>query len=154
MKGNDKILMVLNELLTDELTAISQYMVHSEMCANWGYSKLHEAIEKRAKDEMLHAEWLIQRIIFLEGSPVVTKLNPMNIGKTVADMVTNDEASELVAINAYNNAIALAHELKDQGTVDLLIKILKMEEDHIDWAEIQRYQIEQMGLANYLTTQV
>lgn len=154
MKGNDKILNVLNELLADELTAISQYMVHSEMCANWGYSKLHEAIEKRAKDEMLHAEWLIQRIIFLEGSPVVTKLNPMNIGKTVADMVANDEASELGAINAYNKAIALAHELKDQGTVDLLIEILKMEEDHIDWAEIQRSQIEQMGLANYLTTQV
>ena len=153
MKGNDKILATLNELLADELTAISQYMVHSEMCDNWGYDKLHKAIEAQAIDEMHHAEWLIGRIIFLEGTPVVSKLNPMKIGAKVADMVAYDEEAELGAIRAYNAGIRLAHDVDDQGTVDLLTKILKMEEDHVDWNERQRDQIAQMGLENYLTTQ-
>jgi len=153
MKGNKKLISSLNDLLADELTAISQYMVHSEMCENWGYGKLHEAIEKQAKEEMSHAEWLIQRILFLEGMPVVTKLNPMRIGKTVVEMVANDQDAEAEAIKAYNDAVALAHEVNDQSTSDLLIKILKMEEGHIDWAEIQRTQIEQVGLQNYLANQ-
>ena len=153
MKGNEKLLVVLNQLLADELTAINQYMVHSEMCDNWGYDKLHKAIENQAKDEMHHAEWLIQRIIFLEGTPVVSKLNPMKIGTSVLEMVTNDQDAELAAVRAYNDAIALAHEVGDQASVDLLIRILKMEEGHVDWAEIQRTQIEQMGLENYLTNQ-
>ena len=153
MKGNDKIIEVLNQLLADELTAISQYMVHSEMCDNWGYDKLHKAIEGQARDEMHHAEWLIQRIIFLEGTPVVNRLNPMAIGKTVPDMIGNDEDAELGAVRAYNSAIRLAHEVDDQATVDLLTRIVKMEEGHVDWAEKQRAQIEQMGLENYLTNQ-
>ena len=153
MKGHDQILATLNELLADELTAISQYMVHSEMCDNWGYDKLHKAIEAQAMDEMHHAEWLISRIIFLEGTPVVSKLNPMKIGMQVADMVAYDEEAELGAIRAYNAGIRLAHELDDQGTADLLTKILKMEEDHVDWNERQRDQIAQMGLENYLTMQ-
>lgn len=153
MKGNPKILEALNMLLSDELTAISQYMVHSEMCANWGYDKLHEAIEKRAIDEMHHAEYLIARIIFLEGAPIVSKLNPMKIGTTVVQMVNYDLEAELGAIKAYNSAIGLAHEVADQATVDLLIKILKDEEAHGDWAEIQLSQVEQMGLENYLSVQ-
>ena len=153
MKGNPKIIEALNMLLADELTAISQYMVHSEMCANWGYDRLHEAIEKRAMDEMHHAEWLIGRIIFFEGAPVVSKLNPMKIGATVVQMVTNDLDAELGAIKAYNGAIGLAHEVADQATVDLLIKILKDEENHADWSEIQISQVEQMGLENYLSIQ-
>lgn len=153
MKGNEKLINVLNQLLADELTAINQYMVHSEMCDNWGYSKLHKAIEKQAFDEMHHAEWLIQRIIFLEGTPAVSKLNPMRIGKTVLEMVSNDQEAEVAAIRAYNDAIQLAHEVGDQATSDLLIDILKMEEGHEDWAEKQRDQIEQMGLQNYLTNQ-
>ncbi|GJQ21056.1 MAG: bacterioferritin [Bacteroidia bacterium] len=153
MKGNDKLISTLNELLADELTAISQYMVHSEMCASWGYGTLHEAIEKQAKDEMHHAEWLIQRILFLEGTPIVSKLRPMKIGASVQEMVTNDQDAEQEAIRAYNKAITLAHEVQDQATADLLTKILKMEEEHVDWAEIQRTQIEQMGLANYLANQ-
>jgi len=153
MKGNDKILVTLNELLADELTAISQYMVHSEMCDNWGYSKLHKAIEAQAIDEMHHAEWLIGRIVFLEGTPVVSKLNAMKIGTQVADMVAYDEEAELGAIRAYNAGIRLAHEVDDQGTVDLLTKILNMEEDHVDWNERQRDQIAQMGLENYLSMQ-
>lgn len=153
MKGNEKLLSVLNQLLADELTAISQYMVHSEMCANWGYEKLHKAIEGQAVDEMHHAEWLIQRIVFLEGAPVVSKLNPMKIGTTVPEMIVNDQEAEIDAVHAYNKAIALAHEVNDQASVDLLIRILKMEEGHEDWAEVQNAQIEQMGLANYLTNQ-
>ncbi|HEY4688521.1 MAG TPA: bacterioferritin [Anaerolineae bacterium] len=153
MKGNDRIIDTLNQLLADELTAISQYMVHSEMCDNWGYDRLHKAIESQALDEMHHAEWLIQRIIFLEGTPVVSRLNPMKIGTSVQEMVSNDEDAELAAVRAYNAAIRLAHEVDDQATVDLLTKIVKMEEGHADWAEKQRAQIEQMGLQNYLTNQ-
>ena len=154
MKGNDKIIVVLNQLLADELTAISQYMVHSEMCDNWGYEKLHKAIEGQAMDEMHHAEWLIARIIFLEGIPIVSKLNPIKIGKTVPEMIAYDKEAELAAVHAYNNAARLAHEVDDQATVDLLIKNLKMEEDHEDWGEIQESQIEQMGLQDYLSNQV
>jgi bacterioferritin len=153
MKGNDKLIGVLNDLLADELTAISQYMVHSEMCSNWGFEKLHKAIEKQAKDEMHHAEWLIERILFLEGMPVVSKLNAMKIGKSVLDMLTNDQEAEVSAVRAYNQAIHLAHDAADQATADLLTQILKMEEGHADWAEMQREQIGQMGLQNYLTNQ-
>lgn len=153
MKGNEKLLTVLNELLADELTAISQYMVHSEMCDNWGYGKLHKAIEKQAHEEMHHAEWLIQRILFLDGVPVVSKLNPMRIGKSVLEMVNNDQEAEVAAVRAYNANIRLAREVEDQATADLLTNILKMEEGHVDWAEQQRAQIEQLGLENYLTNQ-
>lgn len=152
MKGNPEILRVLNELLSDELTAIHQYMVEAEMCENWGYDKLHAAFQKIAIDEMHHAEWLIQRILFLEGHPTI-QLGELNIGVTVADMVNGVITSESGAVEAYNKAIALAHQVADQGTVDLLIKILMMEEGHIDWAEAQRDQIEHMGIANYLSMQ-
>lgn len=153
MKGNQKLIDVLNDLLADELTAINQYMVHAEMCESWGYEKLHKAIEKQAIDEMHHAEWLIKRVIFLEGIPVVSKLNQIKIGKTVKDMIYNDKDAEIGAVKSYNNSIALAREVSDQATADLLTKILKMEEGHVDWAEVQRDQIEQMGLENYLSTQ-
>ena len=153
MKGNDGLIVVLNHLLADELTAISQYMVHSEMCANWGYGELHKAIEHQAHDEMHHAEWLIRRILFLEGAPVVSKLNPIKIGQTVLEIVSNDQDDELGAVRAYNSAIGIAHEVADQATADLLLEILKMEEGHVDWAEIQRTQIAQMGIENYLTKQ-
>jgi bacterioferritin len=153
MKGNLKLIPVLNSLLADELTAINQYMVHAEMCENWGYGKLHEAIRRQAFDEMKHAEWLIERIIFFEGIPTVSKLNQIKIGKNVPEMVKNDNDDELSAVHAYNEAIQLAREVADQGTVDLLTKILKMEEGHVDWAEKQTAQIEQMGLENYLNNQ-
>lgn len=128
-------------------------MVHSEMCENWGYYKLHLAIRKQAMDEMHHAEWLIERLLFLEGTPTVSKLNPMRIGKTVSEMINNDNSDELDAVRSYNEAITLARTVDDQGTVELLSRILKMEEGHVDWAEMQRSQIEHMGLENYLATQ-
>jgi bacterioferritin len=154
MKGDTQLIEVLNQLLAEELTAISQYMVHSEMCDSWGYEKLHKAIEGQAMDEMHHAEWLIQRILFLEGMPVVSKLSPMKIGASVKDMVFNDQEAELGAVRAYNAGIKLAAEVGDQATADLLTKILKMEEGHVDWAEKQRAQITQMGLEGYLANQV
>ena len=153
MKGNEKVLTSLNKLLAEELTAINQYMVHSEMCDNWGYKKLHVEIRKQAMDEMHHAEWLIERIIFFEGAPTVSKLNQMKIGKTVSEMINNDNSDELDAVRSYNEAIKLARSVDDQGTVDLLTKILKMEEGHLDWDEIQIAQVEQMGLENYLADQ-
>ena len=154
MKGNKKLLTVLDQLLADELTAINQYMVHSEMCENWGYNKLHTDIRKQAMDEMHHAEWLIERMIFFEGTPTVSKLNPIKIGRTVSEMINNDDKDELDAVRSYNEAIKLARAVDDQGTVDLLTKILKMEEGHVDWADIQRAQIEQMGIEDYLANKV
>jgi bacterioferritin len=153
MKGNERMLAVLNELLADELTAISQYMVHSEMCNHWGYGKLHTAIEKQAMDEMHHAEWLIERILLLEGKPTVTKLNPMKLAADVPGMIGNDQEAELGAVKAYNAGITLAREVEDNASAQLLIEILKMEEGHVDWAEKQRAQIVQMGLESYLSLQ-
>jgi bacterioferritin len=153
MKGNDKILVTLNELLAEELTAISQYMVHSEMCDNWGYAKLHKAIEKQAIDEMKHAEWLIGRILFLEGTPVVSKLNQIKIGADISAMLLNDSNGEQSAVNMYNKAIVLAREVADNGTADLFTKILLMEEGHGDWLDQQRDQIAQFGKQNYLANQ-
>ena len=154
MKGNEQMLEKLNFLLADELTAISQYMVHSEMCADWGFERLHEAIEKRAIDEMKHAEELIARILFLEGRPIVSKLNPIQIGAEVEKQLNNDWAAEDVAIKGYNEGIRLAMELGDNGTRQLLETILKDEEVHIDWLETQLDQIRLMSIKHYLNKQV
>ena len=154
MKGNKRIIERLNELLADELTAINQYMVQSEMCANWGYEKLHKAIEKRAIQEMKHAEKLIGRILFLEGSPTVSRLNRIDIGADVEAQHKNDWKADEGAVRAYNEWIRLAAEAGDNGTRDLLESILKDEEEHIDWIEAQLDQITQMGIQNYLAEQV
>ena len=154
MKGNAKIIAALTELLADELTAINQYIVHSEMCANWGYEKLHQLIEKRAIDEMKHAEKLIGRILFLEGRPVVSALNKIAIGAEVPAQQANDHAAEFTAIQNYNAAIKLATELGDNGTREILEGTLKDEESHIDWIESQLDQFQQMSLQNYLVEQL
>lgn len=154
MKGNTKVLKRLNELLADELTAINQYFVHAEMCEDWGYDRLHEAAYKRAIAEMKHAEKLIERILFLEGKPVVSKLNPIHIGKDVQEQFKLDREAEMAAINMYNEGIKIAVEAGDNGTRDLLQSILNEEEDHIDFLEEQQDQIEHMGVQIYLTQQV
>ena len=154
MKGNPKLIKVLNSLLADELTAINQYMVHSEMCDNWGYEKLHKAIEKRAIDEMKHAEKLIGRILFLEGLPIVSELKKLFIGADVPKMFANDHKAEDGAIKAYNDAIVLAGDVKDYATRDILESILKDEDAHIDEIEEVQDQIGQMSLQIFLTTQV
>jgi len=154
MKGNEKIFAVLNNLLSDELTAISQYMVHSEMCDNWRYAKLHKVVEERAITEMKHAERLIARILFLDGTPVVSKLKKISIGADVEAQLKNDLAAEYGAVKGYNDGIRQAYELGDNGSRELMDSILKDEEDHVDWLEAQLGQIELMGLQNYLVEQV
>jgi len=153
MKGKEKIIELLNGFLSDELTAINQYIVHSEMCANWGYGKLHEKVEKRAIEEMKHAEKLIARILFLEGLPVVSNLKKINIGATVEAQLKNDLAAEAGAIKDYNDGIRLCLELGDNGTRELIDANLHDEEEHLDWLEAQLDQINQMGLQNYLLGQ-
>jgi len=152
MKGNEKLLKTLNGLLADELTAINQYMVHAEMCANWGYTKLHDLIQARAVTEMKHAEKLIERIIFLDGKPVVSKLNDIHVGDDVPKMMANDLAAEMGAVKSYNAGIKLAGDVPDFATREVLEKILNDEDAHVDQIEEQRDQIEQMGLAIYLST--
>jgi bacterioferritin len=154
MKGNEKIIEQLNARLSEELAAISQYFVHAELCDNWRYSKLHEVIRQRSIAEMRHAEKLIERIIFLEGRPMVSNLGKMMIGDQVPKMHEYDHGGEEVAIKGYNETIRLAAELGDHNTKVLLESILKDEEDHIDWIEAQQDQIKQMGLENYLEGQI
>lgn len=154
MKGNEKILDKLNDLLADELTAINQYMVHAEMCDNWRYERLHKADEKRAIEEMKHAEKLIARILFLEGRPIVSNLKKINIGPDVETQHKNDWQSEFDAIKSYNDGIKLAVEVGDNGTREILEHILKEEEEHIDWLEAQLDQVKQMGVQSYLVEQI
>lgn len=154
MKGYDEIITTLNKLLEEELTAISQYMLHAEMCNNWGYEKLHQVVEKRAIKEMAHAEKLIARILFLEGTPIVGNLRNIHIGKNVKEQLENDHGLEIDAVKEYNDAIQEAVELKDNGTRELLESILRDEEEHIDTLETHLEQIRQIGLQNFLTKQM
>ena len=154
MKGNPKIIERLNALLADELTATNQYIVHSEMCANWGYDKLHQLVEKRAIDEMKHAEKLIARILFLEGTPLVSNLNKIHIGAEVPAQLENDLGAELGAVQGYNEGIRQAVEVGDNGTRELFESILGDEEEHVDWLETQLDQIKQMSIQNYLVEQI
>jgi len=154
MKGDPKLIKALNALLAEELTAINQYMVHSEMCANWGYEKLHKAIEKRAINEMKHAEKLIGRILFLEGLPIVSDLRKLLIGADIPKMFVNDRSIEDAAIKEYNEAIVLAGNIKDFATREILESILKDEDAHMDEIEEVQDQIKQMSLQIFLTTQV
>jgi len=153
MKGNPKVIAKLNARLAEELAAVNQYILHSEMCANWGYGKLHEVIEKRAVDEMKHAETLIARILFLEGRPTVSKLAEIHVGDKVEAQLKSDLAAEHGAVKAYNEDIVSAGELEDGGTRELLERILQDEEDHVDWIEAQIDQIAQMGVQQYLAEQ-
>jgi len=154
MKGDKRLIAVLNSLLADELTAINQYMVHSEMCDSWGYDKLHKTIESRAVTEMKHAEKLIGRILFLEGIPIVSDLKKIHIGAEIPKMMSNDHAAEAGAVTSYNAAIKLAGDVKDFATREILEGILRDEDGHIDEIEELQDQIAQMGLPVFLTTQV
>jgi bacterioferritin len=144
----------LNARLAEELTAISQYFVHAEMCEDWHYGRLAEPIKKRSIAEMKHAEKLIERILYLDGRPVVSNLNEMHIGALVPDMMSNDLAAELDAVKAYNESIRVCVEARDEGTKELLDSILTDEEEHVDWLEAQLAQIEQVGREIYLAEQI
>jgi bacterioferritin len=154
MKGNVQLLKALNGLLADELGAINQYMVHAEMVENWGYMKLGKMLQARAVTEMKHAEKLIGRILFLEGTPVVSKLSDIHIGADVPKQFENDHAAEIGAVKSYNAAIKLAVEVADNATKEILDAILNDEDQHVDEIEAQQDQIKQMGLPQYLSLQV
>ena len=154
MKGDPKVIATLNSLLADELTAINQYMVHAEMCENWGYDKLGATIQKRAVEEMKHSEKLIGRILFLEGIPVVSELRKMHIGADVPKMFASDHVLESAAIKAYNTGIALCGDARDFATREVLEKILNDEDKHIDDIEEVQDEITQMSLQVFLSTQL
>jgi len=153
MKGNDKVIGALNSLLADELTAVSQYIVHAEICDNWGYKKLHDLSQKRAIDEMKHAEKLISRIIFLEGAPTVNNLRKMSITTVVGEQFKNDHGLEMGAVKSYNDAIALCAKVGDAATKEMLDDILLDEDRHIDEIEEKQDQMKQMGEGIFLSTQ-
>jgi bacterioferritin len=154
MKGDPKIIEILNEVLTAELTAINQYFVHAEMCENWGYQRLLQAIRKESIEEMRHAEKLIERVLFLEGIPNVQRLWNIRIGENVEEIFKSDYALELEALPRLNQGIETCRELGDNNTRHLLEAILADEEEHVDWLEAQLSLIEQVGLKNYLTEQI
>src|SRR5690349_8777439 len=154
MKGNDQILQLLNDLLTNELTAINQYFVHAKMCENWGYERLAHKIREESIDEMKHADQLISRILFLEGVPNLQKLNKLRVGETVKEQLESDLQLEYNAIGVLNQGIAAARTIGDNATEDLFTRILVSEEEHTDWIETQLELIRQVGEQNYLTQQI
>jgi bacterioferritin len=154
MRGNEKVLAYLNEVLKAELTAINQYFLHAEMCDNWGYNKLGDHTKKESIDEMKHAEVLIERILLFEGTPVMHELFPLKIGATVKEQLENDLSLEIAAVARLNSAIKTAVEAGDNGSRDLFEKILTDEEGHIDWLEAQLHMIQEIGIENYLAQQM
>jgi bacterioferritin len=151
MKQKKKLIAVLNSLLIDKLTTVNQFISDSEMCENLGYTRLHEAIQKLATDQMLHAEWLIERIKFLDGSATLSKLNSVMIGKTVSGIMSHRNNPE--TLRAHNDAIELAQEADDYTTADLLYTIVDLEKSSTDWDEILSEQLEKKGPENYLVTE-
>lgn len=153
MKGSPKVIQELNKALQEELTAINQYFLHAEMCENWGYERLSEYIKKQSIGEMKHAEALIERVLFLDGTPSMKPLD-LTIGKNVQEMLQSDLDLELSAVKQYNAAIQVAVAEKDNGSRDLFVALLKDEEDHVDWLEAQMHQIKELGYERYLTMQM
>jgi bacterioferritin len=153
MKGNPKVIQELNAALREELTAINQYFLHAEMCENWGYNRLSEYIKKQSIGEMKHAEVLMERILFLDGTPSMQPLE-LKVGGNVQEMIESDLALEVSAVKQYNAAVQIATEQKDNGTRDLLVALLKDEESHVDWLEAQLHQIKELGYERYLSLQM
>lgn len=150
MRGDQRILEILNDVLTAELTAVNQYFLHAKLCENWGYGRLAEHVKHESIDEMRHAEQVTDRILFLEGIPNFQRLSPLRIGETVPEQFAADLALEYVAIERLNAGIATAVEVGDNGTRELLASILVAEEEHADWLETQQETIRQIGLELYL----
>jgi bacterioferritin len=154
VQGDPEIIEALNDVLTAELTAINQYFIHAKMCDNWGFDHLAEKIRSQSIDEMKDAESVIERILYLEGVPNLQRLNPVRVGETVPEQFTVDLALEREAIDRYNTGIALAVSKGDNGTRELFEEELTGEEEHADWLESQLNLIEQVGVENYLATQI
>jgi bacterioferritin len=154
MQGNSDVIARLQLALSEELTAISQYFLHAEMCENWKYEKLSKFIKKQSIDEMKHAEDLIERILFLEGTPNLSQLMPLNIGSNVKAQLENDLKLEVNAVKMYNESVQLARDRGDNASRELFERLLKDEEDHVDWLEAQLHQINEIGYERYLSQQI
>lgn len=154
MKGNPKLIEMLNEVLTGELTGINQYFVHAKMCENWGYKHLYEKIRKESLEEMKHADEIIERILYLKGVPNMQRLGKVRVGETVPEQLKLDLALEKEAVERLNRGIALAVEVGDNGTRELLESILTSEEEHVEWLETQLHVLQQVGEQNYLAQQI
>src|SRR6516162_4883383 len=154
MKGEPKVIEFLNQVLKAELTAINQYFLHAEMCENWGYERLAKLIRKESIEEMQHAEKLIERILYLDGSPNMSDYFKINIGQTVEQQYKNDVQLEYDAVKRLNDGIQLCIAQNDGGSRELAEKILSDEEHHIDWLEAQLHAIEEMGYQDYLAQQL
>jgi bacterioferritin len=154
VQGEPRVLELLNEVLTSELTAINQYFIHAKMCENWGYHRLAEKSREESIEEMKHAEDVIERILYFGGVPNLQRLNPVMVGETVPEQLDLDLANETAAIERYNRGVALAASKGDNGTRELLEQKLVSEEEHADWLETQLELILQVGLENYLATQI
>jgi bacterioferritin len=154
MQGNPKVIAELNAALKEELTAINQYFLHAEMCENWKYDKLGSFIKKQSIDEMKHAEALIERILFLDGTPNLTESLQLNVGQNVKQQIENDLKLELNAVAMYNTAVQLARDLGDNASSELFARLLKDEEGHADWLEAQLHQIKEIGYERYLSQQI
>lgn len=154
MKGNKKVIELLNDVLTGELTSVNQYFIHAKMCKNWGYLGLASRIRKESIDEMKHADELIERILYLEGVPNLQRLSKVNVGETVPEQLKLDRQVEVDAVGRLNKGIALCSEVGDNGSRELLEDILVSEEKHLDWLETQISLVESIGAAHYLAQHV
>jgi bacterioferritin len=154
MKGSPKVIDLLNEALKEELTAISQYFLHAEMCENWRYDKLGSYIKKQSIDEMKHAEALIERILFLDGAPNMTELLQISVGQNVKAQIESDLKLEVAAVAMYNKAVKVCVEEADNASRELFERLLKDEEEHVDWLEAQVHQMKEMGYERYLSQQI
>ncbi|HEX8985217.1 MAG TPA: bacterioferritin [Bryobacteraceae bacterium] len=153
MRGNKNVIAVLNEALKEELTAINQYFLHAEMCENWKYVRLSKFIKKQSIDEMKHAEAIMERILFLDGTPSMEPMS-VKVGSNVKQQLENDLALELNAVAMYNKSVQTAVEAGDNTSRELFEKLLKDEEEHVDWLEAQLFQISEIGYERYLSQQV
>ncbi len=154
MKGNAKVIAALNDALHEELVAISQYFLHAEMCENWHYHKLGNFIRKQSIDEMRHAEKIIERILFLDGTPQMSDALQLKVGQTVKDQLSNDLKLEIAAVAMYNKCVEISRDASDNASRELFELLLKDEEMHVDWLEAQIHQIKEMGYERYLSQQV
>ena len=154
MKGNPKVIAELNAALKEELTAINQYFLHAEMCENWKYDKLGDFIKKQSIDEMKHAEMLIERLLFLDATPIMNEAMQLNIGSNVREQLQADLKLEVGAVAQYNNAIKIARDEGDNASRELFERLLKDEEEHVDWLEAQVHQIKEIGYERYLSQQI
>lgn len=154
MKGDPKVIQVLSQVLKAELTAINQYFLHAEMCENWGYARMAKLVKKESIEEMQHAEILMERILYLDGTPNMSDYFKINIGQTLKEQLQNDLNLEYEAVKRLNAGIETCVKVGDNGSRELLEKILKDEEHHIDWLEGQLHAIKEMGIENYLAQQL